>query len=134
DNTQEAVQLSTQAAKQWPNDRAIAVIHARTLQRASRHQEAANFLAQATKRWSSSEPVLYRLAAESLAEVGDGAASARNMAEYYVLIGALPAAVGQLQRARDLSRDFYEQSVLDARIAEIQRRQDEERAMLAQFR
>src|SRR5690606_19074129 len=37
DNTQEAVQLSTQAAKQWPNDRAIAVIHARTLQRASRH-------------------------------------------------------------------------------------------------
>lgn len=131
---QEAVKLSADAVRAWPRDRALALIHARALQRAGDDRGAAEFLAKAIEQWPEAEPELYRLAAESRARLGDGVASARLMADYFVLIGALPAAIGQLQQARVLSRDFYEQSVFDARIRELQRRQEDERAILAQFR
>ena len=56
------------------------------------------------------------------------------MAEYYVLTGALPAALSQLQQARSASQDFYEKSVLDARITDVQRRVAEDKALMAQLR
>lgn len=132
--TADALSVSGAAVKAWPQDRALALVHARALQRAGDHKAAVDFLSEAIERWPSVEPALYRMAAESYAQLGDGVASARNMAEYYVLIGALPSAVGQLQHARAQSRDFYEQSMFDARINEIQRRIEDERAVLAQFR
>src|SRR5690606_21328651 len=58
----------------------------------------------------------------------------RHMAEYYVLTGALPAALAQLQQARSASQDFYEKSVLDARITDVQRRVAEDKALMDQFR
>lgn len=43
------------------------------------------------------------------------------------------SAVGQLQQARSATADFYEQSMLDARIAEIQRRIEDDRILMAEF-
>jgi len=56
------------------------------------------------------------------------------MATCYERIGALPAAVSQLNQARGLSKDFYQQSQIDVRIRDIKTRMDEDRALLARFR
>jgi predicted Zn-dependent protease len=50
------------------------------------------------------------------------------LAESYVISGALPAAVDQLnfaRKAKDVS--FYDQSVIDARERELQKRQKDEK-------
>lgn len=129
-----ALQLAQAAVAQWPRHRGLALTQARLLQRSGRDQDAVAFLEEQVKRWPTEEPVLYRMLAESHARLGNSVDEKRNMAEYYVLTGALLAAVGQLQQARNATRDFYEQSMLDARIAEIQRRVEEDKKLLAEFR
>lgn len=56
------------------------------------------------------------------------------MATFYELTGALPAAVEQLQQARAMTRDFYEQSELDVRIRELRERLESDRALLERFK
>lgn len=128
-----AANLAQAAVARWPEDRGLALAHARNLQRAGRDAEAAAFLAERIKRWPEQEPVLYRMAAESHARLGETVAEKRNMAEYYVRTGAMLSAVGQLQQARSATGDFYEQSILDARIAEIQRRIEDDKVLMAEF-
>lgn len=77
---------------------------------------------------------MYRMLAESYARLGQSVEEKRSMAEYYVLTGALLSAVGQLQQARSATNDFHEQSILDARIIEIQRRIEEDKQLMAEFR
>lgn len=130
----EALAVTVKGIKRWPNDRGLAIAHARLLQQAGRDRDATVFLAQTIKRWPEVEPALYRMAAESQARLGERMAEARSMADYYARIGAWPAALDQMRRARAASNDFHQQSVLDARIHEIQRRIEEDRALLAEFR
>lgn len=132
--TAQALKEARAAWQRWPNQRALAVTLARTLQRAELHEEAADFLLARIQQWPTSEPRLYRMAAESQVRLGRGVAEKRNMAEFYVLTGALPAAVGQLQQARRESKDFYEQSTIDARVNVIRRQIAEEEALLKRFR
>lgn len=130
----EAASQAADAFKRWPQQRSLALLQARSLQRAGRDQEAVDFLQARIEQWPTQEPELYRMAAESHARLGRSVPEKRNMAEYYVLMGALPAALSQLQQARRASNDFYEQSVLDARITDVQRRVAEDKAMMAQFK
>ena len=133
-NLEAALKITEPAVRQWPDDRALAMAHARLLQRRGQHTEAARFLEASLKRWPQDEPELYRLAAESQAALGQRVAEARLMADYYDGVGALPAALIQLQRARAAATDFHEQSVLDARVREMRRRIEDDRALLADFR
>ncbi|MGE5386934.1 MAG: M48 family metalloprotease [Betaproteobacteria bacterium] len=70
---------------------------------------------------------LYQLQAQSYAALGRRAQQHRALAEAYALQGQTPAAVQQLelaQRAGDAN--FYELSVIDARLRELKRRVAEE--------
>ena len=55
------------------------------------------------------------------------------MADFYVLTGAFPAAMAQLQQARELSNSFHEKSRLDVTIRALSQRMDEEREVLERF-
>ena len=56
------------------------------------------------------------------------------MATYYVQLGALSAAVSQLQQARTVSQDFYVQSQIDVQIRTLTAKIAEDRRLLERFR
>lgn len=65
-----AARLAGAAVARWPDDRGLALVHARNLQRAGQDAAAADFLNERIKRWPEQEPILYRMAAESYARLG----------------------------------------------------------------
>ncbi len=128
----EALKLAQAAYARWPEQRSLAMAQAESLQRLRRDQEAVDFLKQQQLKWSD-EPKFYQMAAVSYSRLRQVVAERRNMADYYAMTGALPAAVEQLQQARAASKDFYEQSQIDARVRELQRQLKEERDLLKRF-
>jgi len=130
---EQALLLARAAWRQWPERRALAFALAESLQRADRDKEAVAFLSERAGVWGEIEPRLYQLLAHSEARLGKRTAARLSMATYYTLTGALPSAVTQLNQARDLSQNFYEQSQIDVRIRELKTRMDEERKLLEQF-
>ncbi|MPS29906.1 M48 family metalloprotease [Pigmentiphaga sp.] len=131
-DTQQAIALARGAVARWPEQRGPAMAMAEALQRAGRNQEAVEFLKEQMLKWSD-EPRFYQMAAVSYSRLGSAVNERRNMADYYAMTGALPAAVEQLQQARAASKDFYEQSQIDAKVREYQRRLKEERDLLKRF-
>lgn len=129
-----ALDTARAAWRQWPDRRALAYCLAQALQRMGRHDEAVMFLRERVGRWADEEPGLYQLLAQSEDKAGQRVAARRSMARYYIAIGALPAAVSQLNQARGLSRDFYEQSQIDVQIREVKERMAEERELLERFK
>jgi hypothetical protein len=74
------------------------------------------------------EPKLYNQLAKTYAAQGKIALQHMALAESYVLTGATPAAVDQLdmaRKAKDVS--FYDQAVIDARERALQEKQKEEK-------
>lgn len=133
DSAANALSISQKALARWPNHRALAEIQARALQKLGRHAQAAKFLEQQIKKWPTESPVLYQLLALNLADSNQPAKARRAMADYYVLTGALPSAMAQLQQAREMTQDFHEQSRIDAEIRNLQARMAQEKAMLEKF-
>jgi beta-barrel assembly-enhancing protease len=133
DDANSALAISRSAFSRWPNNRAIAEIQARALQKLGRHVEAAKFLQQQIKKWPTESPVLYQLLALNLADSNQPAQARQAMADYYVLTGALPSAMAQLQQAREMTQDFHEQSRIDAEIRNLQARMQQEKALLEKF-
>ncbi len=131
-DTAHAVELARSAYARWPRQRGLAVAVAEALQRAGRDQEAVGFLQEQMLKWSG-EPRFHQMAAVSYSRLGRVVNERRAMADYYAMTGALPAAVEQLQQARAASKDFYEQSQIDAKVREYQRRLKEERDLLKRF-
>ncbi|WP_125117987.1 M48 family metalloprotease [Bordetella trematum] len=126
--------LAQAAIKQWPDNRALAVSYAQALQDNDRYAEAQAYLRDRIEKWGADEPELYQLLAQSESRVGNGVQARRDMARYYMATGAYAAAESQLQQARNLSRDFYEQSQIDVQIREAKEKLAEERALLERFR
>ena len=63
---------------------------------------------------------LHALQAKNYAALGKRAAQHQAQAEVYALQGSLPAAIEQLQLARSAGDgDFYQLSVVDARLKEL---------------
>lgn len=133
DDASRALSISRQALNRWPDHRALAETQARAMQRLGQHAQAAEFLRQQIKKWPNESPVLYQLLALNLADAGQPAAARQAMAEYYILTGALPAAMAQLQQAREMTKDFQQQSRIDAEIRNVRARMDDERAILQKF-
>jgi len=130
---EQALSLARAAWRQWPDRRSLAFALAESLQRAGLDKEAAVFLRERAAVWGEIEPRLHQLLAHSEERLGNRTAARLSMATYYALTGALPSAVAQLNQARSLSKDFYEQSQIDVRIRELKFRIDEERKLLEQF-
>jgi len=129
-----ALAAARAAWQRWPDRRILAYDLAQSLQRSGSHDEAIKFLRERIAQWGDDEPRLYQLLAQSEDQSGRRIEARRDMARYYVLTGALPAAVSQLNQARGLSHDFYEQSQIDVEIRDVKDRMAEERELLERFR
>jgi predicted Zn-dependent protease len=124
---QQVVKEAEQAHYLYPLSRGIARQYADALIAVGKLDEAARYLRDQVQQYRE-EPKLYDQLAKTYAAQGKIALQHMALAESYVLSGALPAAVAQLNLARK-SKDvsFYDQSVIDARERELEKRQKEEK-------
>jgi predicted Zn-dependent protease len=135
-NRQYATALTAAQAgnKRWPTRRSFAMRVAQTLQGTNKDAEAASFLKAQIKRWPNEEPDFYKMLAASQDRLGDPVAAKQSMAAYYERVGALPAAVTQLQQARAQSQDFYVQSQIDGQIRTLTAKISDDRRLLERFK
>lgn len=124
---QQTVKDADAAHQRFPLSRSIARQYADALIAAGKLEQAAVYLREQVQQYRE-EPKLYDQLAKTYAAQGKLALQHMALAESYVLSGALPAAVDQLnfaRKAKDVS--FYDQAVIDARERELQARQKEEK-------
>jgi len=123
----EAMREAEQAHQKFPLSRALARQYAETMIAAGKLDQAAQFLRDQVREYRE-EPKLYNQLAKTYAAQGKIALQHMALAESYVLTGATPAAVDQLnmaRKAKDVS--FYDQAVIDARERELQQKQKDEK-------
>ncbi|MGN6661426.1 MAG: M48 family metalloprotease [Achromobacter mucicolens] len=130
----QAMSLAQAGTKRYPDHRALGIAYAQALQANGRHAEARDYLREKIKQWGSDEPSLYQMLAQSEERNGKPVQARRDLARYYVMTGAYAAAESQLQQARGLSNDFYEQSQIDVQIKEVKDKLAEERRLLERFK
>jgi predicted Zn-dependent protease len=115
------------ATSRYPLSRALARQYADAMISAGKQEDAARYLREQVQMYRE-DAKLYDLLAKAYSNQGKIALQHMALAESYVLAGALPAAVDQLNFARKASDvSFYEQSVIDARERELKVRQKEEK-------
>jgi len=129
-----ALSVAQSAHKRWPDRRSFALKVAECLQLQGKDKEAVAFLQEQIKRWPSGEPDFYQMLGNSQDRLNDPVAARQSMATYYVQLGALSAAVSQLQQARTVSQDFYVQSQIDVQIRTLTAKIAEDRRLLERFR
>jgi predicted Zn-dependent protease len=114
-----AEKLLAQARSRYPYSRPVLYAHVAALQEAGRHERAADVLVDAVRAYPS-DPRLRGLQSQSYEALGKRLLQHQAQAEYYVLRGSMPAAIEQLQLARRAGDgDFYQLSVVDARLKEL---------------
>lgn len=131
--TAQALSLAEASWQQWPNNQAVALALVAALQEQQPPAKRIDFLQQRTQQWPE-EARFQQLLAQALEKNLQPIAARQAMAQYYVLVGAVSSAVNQLQQARDLSTDFYEQSTLDTRIRELREQLERDRLLLERFK
>ena len=108
-----------QARNRWPHSRPLLYAHVGAMQERGRHEEAAAALSEAVRSYPS-DPRLRALQSRSYAALGRRLLQHQAQAEHYALQGSLTAAIEQLQLARNAGDgDFYQLSVVDARLREL---------------
>ena len=114
-----AVSTLAQAQKRYPDSRAVAYAHIAALQDAGQNDAAVAALRQAITQYPK-DSRLYAMQAKAYAGLGKRALQHQAQGEAYALQGSLPAAIEQLQLARSAGDgDFYQLSVIDARLKEL---------------
>lgn len=129
----QALQLSQTSIRRWPDQQALSVLRAQSLQKAGQDTQAVPFLEERIRQWPDI-PQFYQLLASSLERLNDPVQSRRIMARYYELTGALPTAIEQLTQARSISKNFYVQSELDQQIRTLKERVKSDRELLERFK
>lgn len=122
----QAIREAQAAHLQFPLSRGIARQLGDALLAGGRKAEATSYLRDQVQLYRT-EPKLHQQLAKAYAAQGKLALQHMSLAESYGLLGAIPAALDQLglaRRAGDAS--FYDQSVIDARERELQKRRKEE--------
>lgn len=123
----EAVKDADAARQRFPLSRALTHQYAEALIASAKYDEAARFLRDQAQQYRE-EYKLQDLLAKTYAKQGKIALQHMALAESYVMAGAVPAAVAQLDLARkagDVS--FYDQAVIDARERELKAKQEKEK-------
>jgi predicted Zn-dependent protease len=114
-----AQKLLAESRSRYPYSRPVLYAHIAALQELSRHEEAAEVLREAV-RTHPADPRLRSLQSQTYAALGKRLLQHQAQAEYYALQGSVPAAIEQLQLARRAGDgDFYQLSVVDARLKEL---------------
>jgi len=114
-----ALALLKAAMQRYPYRRSVLYATLATLQDLGRYDEV---LAMLTEPLSSypRDPKLHEARAKAYAGLGKRLLQHQALAEVYLLQGSLPAAIEQLQFAQSSGDgNFYEQSVVDARLKEL---------------
>jgi predicted Zn-dependent protease len=114
-----AATLLDEAHARFPHSRPLLYARADVLQEAGRSQQAQTLLTDALRAYPR-DPRLHQLQAKNYAALGKRLLQHQSLAEVYALQGSLPAAIEQLQIARAAGDgDFYQLSVVDARLKEL---------------
>jgi predicted Zn-dependent protease len=114
-----ATVLLGEAHARFPQSRPLLYAHAEVLQEAGRNEQAQALLTDALRVYPR-DPRLHQLQAKNYAALGKRLLQHQSQAEVYALQGSLPAAIEQLQIARNAGDgDFYQLSVVDARLKEL---------------
>ncbi len=120
------------ARVKYPQSRAVLYAYVEELLANGKNPEALGALADAVRLYPG-DARLHRLEAQCYAALGKRLLQHQAQAEYYALQGSLPSAIEQLQLARSAGDgDFYQLSVVDARLRQLRaedaaERQDKER-------
>jgi beta-barrel assembly-enhancing protease len=118
--------LLAQARARYPYSRPVLYAQVAALVDAGRNQEAAAQLVEAVRTYPN-DPRLLMLQSKSYAGLGKRLLQHQAQAEVYVLQGSLPAAIEQLTLARAAGDgDFYQLSVIDARLKELRTQHTQE--------
>lgn len=132
-NTAQALSLARAAWTRWPDSWAVGEALGQALSDSGDTAGAMNLYRSLAARWGEDEPEFYRRLADLEVSRGLGVQGRRDMATYYVHVGALPAAVSQLQQAQAMSKDFYEQSELDVEIGKVHKLLAAQKALIKEF-
>ena len=127
----EAIRLAREAAARYPLSRLSALHYVDLLQKSEQHESAVAFLREQLAV-SRSDPRLFELLARSYERLGRRTLQHQATAELYLLLGAAPAAIDQLQLARRANdADFYTLSEVDARLRQLNQQLRDYREQLA---
>jgi beta-barrel assembly-enhancing protease len=114
-----AAALLAQARARYPYSRPLVYAQVGALLDAGRVQDAAGQLVEAVRTYPR-DPRLLALQSRTYNALGKRLLQHQAQAEVYVLQGSLPAAIEQLQLASSAGDgDFYQLSVVDARLKEL---------------
>lgn len=114
------------AMQRFPTARALRYGYTETLLALGEGESARRFLQEQVQLYGQ-DSRLHTLLAKTYATLGKLGAQHRAQAEAYFVQGQLELAVEQLMLAqKQKDNDFYEQSVIDARLRELKARQAEE--------
>ena len=121
-----AVTLLAEARERHPSSRPLLYEQVAALQAAGRNQEAAAVLEEGL-RLDPRDLRVRALQAKVYATLGKRLLHHQAQAEVYAMQGSLPAAIEQLQLARAAGDgDFYQNSMVDARLKELRAQYTEE--------
>jgi predicted Zn-dependent protease len=121
-----AANIFREALQRYPTSRALAYGYADALFSQRNYERLQLFLDEQLQSYTT-DPKLYGMQAKAHAVQGRKLQQHRALAEMYVLQGRLIQAIEQLQFAqRAGDGNFYEQSVVDARLRELKKQQMEE--------
>jgi predicted Zn-dependent protease len=121
-----AEKIIAAAARNYPDNAGVLYEYAEVLQALGNHARAIEVLREVLKQ-RPQDARAYTLIAKSYSALGKRTDQHRALAEGYYLQGGLAAAVDQLQLAQKAGDgDFYTLSVIDARLRELRRLQQEE--------
>ena len=114
-----ANRIYAEAQKRYPYSRALAYAYITSLQDGGSNDAALAAIGQSLKLYPR-DSRLYALQAKTYAALGKRLLQHSSQGEAYALQGSLPAAIEQLQLARSAGDgDFYQLSVIDARLKEL---------------
>jgi len=121
-----ALALLEKASDRFPESHALAYAHVSELQAEGRNDEALAALREA-QRLHPRDAHIYALQAQTYAALGKRLLQHQAQGEAYALQGNLPGAIDQLQIARAAGDgDFYQLSMVDARLKELRAQHAEE--------
>jgi beta-barrel assembly-enhancing protease len=119
------------ALQRYPNKMQLVYDYPEALLKAGRPKEAVEFLERELQRFPDNGP-LHRIAAKAYADLGKKMQQYRHQGEFYAWQGDLRGAVYQLELATKAGDgDFYQASVVEARLRILRREFAEQQAAQA---
>ncbi len=126
-----AVRQAREATERFPVSRLTALHYIDLLQRSEQHEAMVAYLREQLAL-PRSDPRYFELLARGYERLGRRALQHQATAELYLQLGAVPAAIDQLQLARRANdADFYTMSEVDARLRQLTQQMREYREQLA---